>query len=43
MSAEQIDQLLIVGKGMTSDEKTKIQKWIRKRYIIEKVFGGKCI
>jgi Mn-dependent DtxR family transcriptional regulator len=43
MSAAQIDQLLIVGKWMTSNEKTKIQKWTRKRYIIEKIFGGHCI
>lgn len=43
MSPEQIDQLLIVGKSMNSNEKTKIQKWVRKRYIIKKVFGGKCI
>ncbi|MHA1106149.1 MAG: hypothetical protein ACTSPN_10600 [Promethearchaeota archaeon] len=42
-SPEQIDQLLIVGTSMTSGEKTKVQEWIRKRYIIERIFDGKCI
>ncbi len=40
---EELNDLLIIGEELSSHEKTKIQKWLRKRYIIEKLFEGKCI
>ena len=42
MSAELVDQLL--DKVIhDSALKYEVKEWIRKRYIIEKVFGGSCI
>ncbi|MHA1671903.1 MAG: hypothetical protein ACTSV5_15230 [Promethearchaeota archaeon] len=42
-SPEQINQLLIIRTSMILREKPKVQEWIRKRYIIERIFDGKCI